>query len=110
MAHGESGIFTSRIPMGMHSAVRNSSHQQQPQRLCSAPRIRTAIYIYNSTIIMAINACHAETHTQITLYAPVQAGGGCARGFYLPRPLTHSILTLLSSSRMSWQTVATGVP
>src|SRR5262249_57805822 len=71
MAHGESGIFTSRIPMGMNSALRNSSHQQQPQRLCSAPRIRTAIYNYNSTIIMAINACHAGTHTQISLCGAV---------------------------------------
>jgi hypothetical protein len=52
----------------------------------------------------------AATHTQIFLCGAVQAGGGCARGFSLTRSLTHSILTLLSSSYMSWQTAATGVP
>jgi hypothetical protein len=36
-----------------------------------------------------------------TLCAPVQAGSGFVRGFYLTRPLTHSILTLMSSSYMS---------
>ena len=50
------------------------------------------------------------THTQNSLCAPVQAAGRFARGFSLTWPLSHSILTLLSSSRMSWPTAATGVP
>ena len=52
----------------------------------------------------------AGTHTQNPLCGAVQAGGRCARGFSLTRPLTHSILPFLSSSRMNCQTAATGVP
>src|SRR5437588_8574587 len=43
---------------------------------------------------------------QISICGAVQAGGGSARGFCLTRPPTHSILTLLSSSPISWQTAA----
>jgi len=52
----------------------------------------------------------AGTYTETALCGAVQAGSGFTRGFPLTRSLTHSILTLLSSSPMSWSTAATGVP
>ena len=42
MVHGESGLFTSQISMGMSSALRHASPQQQPKSLCAAQRIRAA--------------------------------------------------------------------
>ena len=42
MVHGESGLFTSQISMGMSSALRNASPQQQLKSLCAAQRIRAA--------------------------------------------------------------------
>src|SRR5262249_4933862 len=50
------------------------------------------------------------THTQKRICGAVQAWGEFDRFFCLTRPCTRSILTLLSSSRMSSQTAATGVP
>src|SRR5262249_38250374 len=48
------------------------------------------------------------THTENSLYAPVQAEGGSDSDFCLTRPYTHSILLFTTSSRMSSAPLSTG--
>jgi hypothetical protein len=50
----------------------------------------------------------STAHTQISLCALVLVGGGSDRHFCSTRPLTHSILVLLSFSRMSMGFTLTG--
>jgi glyoxalase/bleomycin resistance protein/dioxygenase superfamily protein len=74
--NGESGLFTSQIPMGMISALRNPSPQQQPKSLCAAQRIRAASdgterIIMDTRRRKAFGDSYAKDAC-----APVQAGGG----------------------------------
>ena len=92
-----------------HPGSRPSESQGLSVLECHRSHTGAAVQTEGLPLVARWAGCTA-TRTPIYLCAPVQAGGGCARGFCLTWPLSHSILTLLSSSRMSWQTAATGVP
>src|SRR5215510_1135304 len=110
MAHGESGIFTSQIPMGMNSASRNFSRRQQQKSLGSAQRIIAASFNTKRIIINTEKLVSLKTHTQIGLCGAVQAGGGPDRDFCVTWLRTHSILLSLRTYPMSGQTAAPGGP
>src|SRR2546430_5006857 len=77
---------------------------------CAAPESREnagvgrpfALYIVRAML----SRIDSDPVQQSGLCGLVTEWGGFARGFGVTRPLTHSILALLRSSRMSWTTAA----